>query len=162
MRLFSRRNRGDDVREGRSLAEDAIAMRSALDAMQGQERIARGAAGSIDLRALVTDMLEGEIAAPTPDVEWLVRHDTDPREFYEKEIAPSWEGLDEDARAARLEGFIDLARSVDTDPEGAGLPEEMVATVRTKALVLAWAFDESYGYMTRIAAGAYEARPAAS
>ena len=42
---------------------------------------------------------------------------------------------------------------LDEQGAGAGLPEEMAATVHTKTLLLAFAFDETYGYMGRIASG---------
>jgi hypothetical protein len=151
MRLFSRFRAADDEGARRSLVEDAISIRSTLDAMQAQERIARGRHETPDLRAIVVDLLEGEVAPPTADVEWLVRNDVDATTFYENEIAPSWERLDADQRADRLESFVELAWTTDDDP---GLPDEMVATVRTKALLLAWAHDETYGYLSRIASGA--------
>ena len=39
----------------------------------------------------------------------------------------------------------------DASPDA--LPRDMVATVRTKALILAWAFDEVHGYIGRLARG---------
>lgn len=152
MGFFSRWRGDDDRGAERALSEDAVAMRAALDRMQAQERIARGRHEPVDLRALTLDLIEGEVAAPTRDIAELVRRDTDARAFYEAEIAPSWEDLGEAQRAARLDGFLELARMADAG--GAGLPEEMVATLRTKALLLAWAFDETYGYMARLAADA--------
>jgi hypothetical protein len=157
MRLFNRRRDGAGERT-RTLAEDAAAMRAALDRMQAQERLAHGGGRAVDLRAIVADLLEGEVAAPTPDVDLLLRRDTDARDFYEREIAPSWDGRDEEQRAVRLEGFLDLARTVDEG--GGGLPEEMAATMRLKALLLAWAFDETYGYIAQLAAGEEVAEPA--
>jgi hypothetical protein len=148
MALF-RRKSSDAEAEGGSgrLADDAPRMRSALAAMAGD------GSGPLDLRALTDDLLSGEVAAPTGDVARLVRRNTDPAAFYEKEIAPSWEGLAEAQRAARLEGFLDLARMLDEQGDEAGLPEEMAATVHTKTLLLAFAFDETYGFIGRIASG---------
>jgi hypothetical protein len=37
--------------------------------------------------------------------------------------------------------------------DAAGLPEDMAMNVRTKTLLLAWAFDEQYGYLSRLARG---------
>lgn len=134
------------------LAGDALRMRAALDAMVAERR-RLGDGAEVDLRALVEDLLTWEVASPTADVAWLVEHHVDPGAFYEKEIAPSWEGLGEVQRAARLDGFLDLARMLDEQGEAAGLPEDMAATVHTKTLLLAFAFDETYGYLSRIAAG---------
>jgi hypothetical protein len=124
-------------------------MRNALMALLDD----RGGAAELDLRGITVDLLSGEVAAPTRDVAWLVKQNTDANGFYEKEIGPSWEGLGEAQRAARLEGFLDLARMLDEQAGEAALPEEMVATVHTKTLLLAFAFDETYGYMSRIASG---------
>ena len=128
-------------------------MRAALASMLEERRLL-GNRGGVDLRAIVHDLLSGEVAAPTADVAFLVKHHVDPGAFYEKEIAPSWEGLGEAQRAARLEGFLDLSRMLDEQGPAAGLPEDMAATVHTKTLLLAFAFDETYGYLNRIASGA--------
>ena len=42
---------------------------------------------------------------------------------------------------------------IKTDLAPDALPRDMVATVRTKALILAWAFDEVHGYIGRLARG---------
>jgi hypothetical protein len=158
MALFRRRKheRADANGRPRGLAGDAPRMRAALAAMLAERRRLRENGDGIDLRALVEDLLGGEVEAPTRDVAWLVKHHTDPAAFYAKEIAPSWDGLGEVQRAARLDGFLDLARMLDEQGESAGVPEEMAATVHTKTLLLAFAFDETYGYMSRIAAGGAE------
>src|SRR2546427_13142867 len=98
-----------------SLARDARAMQAALTGLQLDWVAATGETAELDLHAFVRDLLEGEIAAPTVDVRWLISHDTSPADFYSREIAPNWEGLDEDARAAKLTGFIDLAQSIDAE-----------------------------------------------
>jgi hypothetical protein len=154
MGLFRRRTTDQVDANGRPgrLADDAPRMRAALAAMLAERQRLRMDDGDIDLRALVDDLLNGEVAAPTRDVAWLVEHHTDPAAFYAKEIAPSWEGLGEAQRAARLEGFLELAQMLDDQVGEAGLPEEMAATVHTKTLLLAFAFDETYGYMSRIVA----------
>jgi hypothetical protein len=155
MALLRRRSAKQAQANGRArrLADDAPRMRAALAAMLAERRRLKLEQGEIDLRAVVEDLLNGEVAAPTRDVAWLVEHHTDPAAFYEKEIGPSWEGLGEAQRAARLEGFLDLAGMLDEQGGEAGLPPEMSATVHTKTLLLAFAFDETYGYMSRIAAG---------
>jgi hypothetical protein len=135
------------------LADDAGGMRAVLDGVAGELRAARGPGAEVDLRTTVRDLLEGEVEAPTDDVVALKRRGTDPDRFYEAEVAPSWEGLDEEARATRLEGFLDLCAMLESAGDAAGLPPEMAASVRTKTLLLAWAFDATHGYLARIARG---------
>src|SRR3954468_22982343 len=155
MALLRRRRAKSDESNGgpRALADDAPRMRAALMAMTAERGRLKLDRGETDLRALVEDLLNGEVAAPTRDVAWLVEQHTDPAAFYEKEIGPSWEGLGEAQRAARIDGFLDLAQMLDEPAGDAGLPEEMAATVHTKTLLLAFAFDETYGYISRIVAG---------
>lgn len=129
-----------------SLARDAVRMRATLTALH-TERGGR----ELDLRALMRDMLEGEIEAPTTDVRRMVGLDTDPDEFYERELAPNWDGLDEDRRADKLDQFVELAHMVEASPDA--LPDDMAASLRTKLLVLGWAFDEQHGYLGRLAGG---------
>jgi hypothetical protein len=130
-----------------SLARDAASMRATLTGLHSE----RGGGDEPDLKALTRDLLEGEVEAPTADIRWLISEDTDPAEFYAKEIGPNWDSLDELPRSDKLDGFVDLAQMVDASPDA--LPREMAATVRTKTLILAWAFDESHGYIGRLAGG---------
>src|SRR5436305_3833988 len=125
MAIFGRRSKETEGNGGQpGLAGDALRMRAALAAMVAERR-RLGEPTAVDLRTLVDDLLAGEVASPTSDVARLVEHHVDPATFYEKEIAPSWEGLGEAQRAARLEGFVDLSRMLDEQGEAAGLPEEM-------------------------------------
>jgi hypothetical protein len=140
---------GGATRARPSLAADARAMRATLDAMRDED----GPGTAIDLRGMVRDLLTGEVAAPTRDVATLRGEHLDADDFYTREIAPSWEGLDGDARAARLEGFIDLCAMVEEAGELTGIPADMAARTRTKTLLFAWAFDETYGYLSRLARG---------
>jgi hypothetical protein len=146
------RLRGDD--RGRngdapvSFRRDAASMRATLTGLHAE----RGAGGEPDLRAIVRDLLEGEVESPTTDVSFLIREETDPDDFYTREVAPNWEGLDELRRADKLDGFVELAQMLDASPDA--LPRDMAAALRTKCLLLAWAFDEAHGYLGRIAAGA--------
>lgn len=133
------------------LARDAASMRATLTGLQAERVRAFGrAAAEPDLRAIVRDLLEGEVEAPTPDVRWLVSESTDPAGFYEREIAPNWEGLDELERSDKLDGFLELAQMVDSAPDA--LPREMAAAMKTKTLILAWAYDHTHGFMGRLAA----------
>ena len=134
-----------------TLQGDARAMRTTLSALNVERTAAHAAPAEPDLRGLVRDVLEGEVVAPTDDVRFLISADTDPDGFHSAEIRPNWDGLDENARAAKLDGFLELARMADASPDA--LPREMVATVRTKTLVLAWVFDEVHGYIGRLELG---------
>lgn len=152
MRLFGRRRAAVAEPRASGLVGDAAAMRATLDARRARLAASGWAAAALDVRAIIRDLLTGEVEAPTQDVVVLVRRGIDPDHFYEREIEPSWEGLGESQRAARLEGFLELNRMLEAD-EGGALPQGMAETVRTKMLVLAWAFDESYGYIGRLARG---------
>ena len=145
-RFRSERGRDDGDRPA-SLARDAASMRATLTGLHAERA---GGTHEPDLRTLVRDVLEGEVEAPTADIRYLMSEETDPDDFYEKEIGPNWEGLDELARADKLDGFVELARMVDASP--GALPRDMAARVRTKCLVLAWAFDEAHGYLGQLAA----------
>jgi hypothetical protein len=146
MRLLDRLRRGADgaTVPAPSLARDARTMRATLTALHSE----RGGA-ELDLRALIRDMLEGEVEAPTADVRRMVEQGVDPDEFYETELAPNWDGLDEDGRADKLDQFVELAHMVEDAPDA--LPPDMAASLRTKLLVLGWAFDEAHGYLGRLA-----------
>lgn len=148
-RLRSGGGAGDEVQARPSLARDARAMRATLDAMQAE----RGPSSAIDLRGLVRDLLTGEVEAPTRDVAALRDERLDADDFYRHELAPSWDGLDEPARASRLEGFLELCAMVEESGEPSALREDMAARTRTKTLVFAWAFDATHGYLSRIERG---------
>ncbi len=154
MPLFGRRKQEPGEPPARSFAADADAMRAALSARQADSGARSGA---VDPRAIVSDLLEGEMRAPTADVAALIRARVDPAEFYEREVAPSWERLGESQRAARVDGFLDLCRML--DESGGSVDEEMRAAVHTKTLILAWAFDETYGYLAQIARGESQGPP---
>ncbi|HKP90305.1 MAG TPA: hypothetical protein VJT75_10050 [Thermoleophilaceae bacterium] len=129
-----------------SLGRDAARMRATLTGLHAE----RGGAGEPDLRGVTQDLLEGEVEAPTGDVRWLVDEDVDADEFYAQEVAPNWDGLGENARADKLDGFLELAKMMEASPDA--LPREMAARLRTKLLLLAWAFDETHGYLGQMAA----------
>ena len=140
-------------REGGGLAADARAMRAALDGLHAENVRVHGPAAAVDLRGMARDLLEGEVAAPTEDVADLLRRGVDPDEFYETDVRPSWEGLGEAQRAARIEGFMELSLLMDVPGAAAQLPEEMLPRVHTKMLMLAWAFDETYGFISLLGRG---------
>jgi hypothetical protein len=150
MGLLTRLIGKEPERKPRSLAADARAMRAALAATHAELGRVHGPAAPVDLPAIVRDLLEGEIEAPTADVAELVRLGVRPEEFYDAELKPSWEGLGEAQRAARVEGFVELSTMMDAPGAAAGLPGDMIPRVHTKTLVLAWAFDETYGYISSL------------
>lgn len=131
-----------------SLAADAAAMREALDGLR------READGTPPLRVVVRDLLEGELPTPTADVRTLRDVGPDATTFYTREIEPSWEGLNEAQRAARLDGFLEMCSMLESAGDLGSVPPEMAAAVRTKTLLVAWAFDDEYGYLSRLARGA--------
>jgi hypothetical protein len=154
MGLLTRlRGRSEPKRASGGLAADARAMRSALDGIHAELMRVNGPTAPVDLRAMVGDLLEGEVAAPTADVAELMQIGVTPDEFFEKELKPSWDGLGEAQRAARVEGFIELSTMMDAPGAAAGLPADMIPRVHTKTLILAWAFDETYGYLRELARG---------
>jgi hypothetical protein len=122
-------------------------MRATLTALHSET----GGTGEPDLSRMVRDLLEGEVEAPTADVRRLIADGVEPDEFYDQEVAPNWDGRDENARSDRLEGFVELAQMLDASPDA--LPADMASRLRTKCLILAWAFDEAHGYLGQIAAG---------
>jgi hypothetical protein len=137
---------------GGSLARDARSMRSALQALNSQREEIDPGRPEVDLRGIVGDLLRGEVAAPTADVARMVRAGVDPDIFYDKELAHAWDGLGENARASRVEQFAGLALELEDSDEESRPPnyDQMLATVRTKTLLLAFAVDETYGLMRRI------------
>lgn len=92
---------------------------------------------SFELEPLVEQLFERE---PTPDIEALKARDVDAATFFNEELRPNWDGLGRGERSAKISAFMRLANTVGTDdPAGLG------AVVRTKVLVLAWAYDHLYG-----------------
>jgi hypothetical protein len=141
----------DAPREG-GLARDARAMRAALTALNAEREQLDPGRAEIDLRGLASDLLQSEVSPPTADVARLVREGVDADHFYDKELARSWEGLNENQRAARVEQFAGLALMLEGAGPDAQVPghEQMLASVRTKTLLLAFAIDETYGLMRQI------------
>ena len=137
---------------GGSLARDARSMRSALQALNAQREEIDPGRPEIDLRGIVGDLMRGEVVAPTADIARMVRAGVDPDIFYDKELARAWDGLNENQRAGRVEQFASLALMLEEADEDSRPPnyDQMLATVRTKTLLLAFAVDETYGLLRRI------------
>ena len=141
-----------DPPSGGSLARDARAMRSALTALNAEREQLDPGRAEIDLRGLANDLLQGEVSPPTSDVARLVHDGVEADEFYDKELSRSWDGLSENQRAARVEQFTGLALMLEDAGPEARVPnhDAMLASVRTKTLLLAFAIDETYGLMRQI------------
>jgi hypothetical protein len=126
--------------------------------LEDTREVFRTASGDFQLEALCRDVFS---AGSTIDIRWLKSRGVDPDRFYGAELRPSWEGLDQPARAAKIERFIELSHMLG----GAGLdgepPEEMrdlIATVHVKTLLLSWAYDRTYGFIDRIFNGPLQYR----
>jgi hypothetical protein len=118
----------------------------------------RTASGEFHLRGLCLDVFGGAAIA---DVRWLKEHGVDGPGFYRRELAPSWEGLDQRARADKIDQFIQLSHMLGgVEPEGHPPDEflELVASVHLKVLLLAWAYDRTYSYMDRLFNGPLQYR----
>jgi hypothetical protein len=129
------------------LAADARAMRLALDSLHADA----GSPAKPDVAGLLRDLFDGEVAAPTADVAALKQRGVEPADFYAREVRPAWAGLSEAQRAARVDGLLELSAMLAEDTTG--LAAEMGAAVRTKTLVVAWAFDITYGYLHMVERG---------
>ena len=118
--------------------------------LEESREVFRTASGEFQLEALCRDVFA---AGATTDLRWLKRRGVDPERFYLAELRPSWEGLDQHGRAAKIERFIELSHMLG----GAGLEGEpsedvrdLIATVHVKTLLLSWAYDRTYGFIDRI------------
>jgi hypothetical protein len=98
--------------------------------------------GEMDLRPLIQDLFE---KTPTHDIESLKDRGIDADGFWEEEVRPNWNGLNQGERASKVQSFARFANAVGDEYLGG-----MGAVVRTKLLVLAWAYDTTYGeHLTR-------------
>jgi hypothetical protein len=97
-----------------------------------------------DLAIVAADLLEH---APTADIRALVHDKISEDDLYEAELRPNWEGLSKGQRASKVVAFGRFANTLGDDPRG------IAPLVRTKLLVLAWAYDRTYGesFLPRIA-----------
>jgi len=114
-----------------------------------------GSDGSFDLLTFSIRAFEG---APTSDIEFLVEHGCDGSEFYARELRPCWNDLTREQRAAKIASFVRFANLLDRsdpDPDSTAGEQlaELRASVRTKIVLLASAYDCEYGdsYCRRIA-----------
>lgn len=128
------------------------------DVLDETTEMFRTPAGDFQLSALCEHAFaEGE----TRDLEWLRGRGIDAAVFYSKELAPSWEGLSQEERAERLDRFIDLSHELGRAQPDGHPPDsflDMLASVHLKVLLLAWAFDRTYGYVDRLMNGPLQYR----
>ena len=120
---------------------DAAAVAAVLE---GAARDYSSDPGDFDLAIGTAELLE---RAPTNDLRALVRDGVDEDELYESELRPNWEGLSKGERAGKVVAFARFANSLGDEAGTIG------PLVRTKLLVLAWAYDRTYSdtLLTRIA-----------
>jgi hypothetical protein len=153
--LFTRRANG-----GRKLRKRLESDMAAISHLA--ERYAgRAVDGSLDLLPFSTRAFE---LAPTRDIEYLVTHGCDGSEFFLRELKPNWRALTREQRAAKIASFVRFANLLDRSEEDPGDTAsdngaatehlaELRATVRTKIVLLACAYDTEYddSYCRRIA-----------
>ncbi|MEA2397315.1 MAG: hypothetical protein QOK25_871 [Thermoleophilaceae bacterium] len=155
MRL--RRPRTDKRTWSRRLADEE-AREFVERELEETREVYRTASGEFQLDGLCRDAFA---AGSTTDLRWLKSRGFDAQGFYRTELAPSWEGLDQRARAQKLERFIELSNMMGAADLG-GQPSEqvrdMVAAVHIKVLLLAWAYDRTYGFIDRIFNGPLQYR----
>jgi hypothetical protein len=138
MRFRLKRRRG--VRD-RVLGDDANAVAEVLE----RAVLAYSSdPGEFDLAIGAAELLE---RTPTADLRALVDEGIDEDELYERELRPNWEGLSQGERAGKVVAFARFANAL------AGDAGPMGPLVRTKLLVLAWAYDRTYseGLLVQIA-----------
>ena len=152
MSFFSRRAAGS-----RKLRKRLDADMSSIRELAGRYAGADGD-GSSDLLAFAIRAFE---LGATDDIEFLLAHGIDGSEFFLRELRPNWRDLTREERAAKIAAFVRFANLLDkSESNHNGSTEatretlsELCAGVRTKIVLLASAYDRSYGddYCRRIA-----------
>ena len=129
MRFSLKKRRGGQERERQG---DAAAVADVLD---GAAQDYSSDPADFDLAIGAAELLE---RAPTDDLRALVRGGIDEDELYERELRPNWEGLSKGERGEKVVAFARFANALAGDLGPVG------PLVRTKLLVLAWAYDRTY------------------
>jgi hypothetical protein len=151
------RSRSDKRRWSRRLVDDETRA-FVEEVLEETSEIFRTASGEFQLRGLCLDVFAG---GHITDIRWLKAKSTDPEDFYRRELAPNWEGLTQQQRAAKIDQFIELSHMLGDaagDAEQSEAYLDVVATVHVKVLLLAWAYDRSYSYMDRLFNGPLQYR----
>src|SRR3954469_14335498 len=99
------RSRRDKRRWSRRLVDEET-QAFVEDVLEETSEVFRTASGEFQLRGLCIDVFG---AAPTADVRWLKSRGVDGAGFYRRELAPSWDGLEQAERADRIDQFIRLS-----------------------------------------------------
>jgi hypothetical protein len=126
--------------------------------LEETSEIFRTASGEFQLRGLCLDVFA---SAPTTDFRFLKSMGVDAEAFYRSELAPNWEDLGQDARAQKIDQFIELSNMLGQAEPGSDPSDQflqIVATVHVKVLLLAWAYDRTYSYMDRLFNGPLQYR----
>src|SRR3954454_1805125 len=133
---FRRRRERNGVLRGDAAAVARVLERAAL-AYGSDPR-------DFDLAIVSAELLE---RAPTSDVRAILHDGIDDDGLYERELRPNWEGLTKGQRANKVVAFARFANALAEERTG------IAPLVRTKLLVLAWAYDRTYGegFLPRIA-----------
>jgi hypothetical protein len=151
------KSRSDNRRWSRRLIDDET--RAFVDeVLEETSEIFRTASGEFQLRGLCLDVFA---SAPTTDLRILKEQGMGAEDFYRHELAPNWEGLTQQERAHKIDKFIELSHMLGKADEDGNPPEAflaIVATVHTKVLLLAWAYDRTYSYMDRLFNGPLQYR----
>src|SRR3954462_9093828 len=103
MRLF--KSRGDDRRWSRRLVDEET-YAFVHDVLDETSEVFRTASGEFQLRGLCIDAFA---SADIADIRWLKSRGVDGAGFYRRELAPSWDGLDQRQRADKIDQFIQLS-----------------------------------------------------
>jgi hypothetical protein len=155
LKFFKSKN--DKRRWSRRLVDDETRA-FVEEVLEETSEIFRTASGEFQLRGLCLDVFA---SAPTTDLRLLKEQGVEPEDFYRRELAPNWEGLSREERARKIDQFIELSHMLGQAEQGVDPPEPflaIVATVHTKVLLLAWAYDRTYSYMDRLFNGPLQYR----
>jgi hypothetical protein len=126
--------------------------------LEETREVFRTTSGEFQLEGLCRDVFA---AGSTTDLRWLKGRGVDADDFYRRELRPSWEGLDQRGRAAKIERFIELSSmlgAAGTDGEPPTELRDLIATVHVKTLLLSWAYDRTYGFIDRLFNGPLQYR----
>jgi hypothetical protein len=126
--------------------------------LEETREIFRTASGEFQLKGLCRDVFA---AGSTTDVRWLKQRGIEADAFYDAELRPNWEELDQQQRAAKIERFIELSNMLGASVNGGEPPEavrDLIATVHVKTLLLSWVYDRTYGFMDRLLNGPLQLR----
>jgi hypothetical protein len=102
--------------------------------------------GTFDLLAFA---IQAFALGSTADVDFLISHGVDGSEFFMRELKPNWRNLTREERAAKIASFVRFVNLLDASDQTDDVAAterlaELRATVRTKIVLLACAYDVTY------------------